>query len=345
VQDRGVVAPAEAAADVGIGAGRVLFAQPHGDLARTGHGAWYQEMQTLGLNYRMPEMAAAPSDEQREHFKLRKLLWNVAPKKHNELFGEHGTTKSPPPSNEQLFQAIVAAGVDLQHIHDAEAVSPGPGHRAFKMQDGQKFVDGGVLGLFHNWYSSDPADLAEKLASGGNVSTAQRWKTGMGGKGQSSDDDMASGGAEYVFHHRLAENSAFHGLHSALGLHIVTGPETLERSDWHASDDDNFGDTKGGHQQSYYKRAGRYEVLKKYGEISEYMVEHSVGLDEIRAIVCAKGETVRQKLIAELKSRGIHQIGGKPVEQVVVTSIHQARAQVKTAWAETQAARADGRTS
>jgi len=32
--------------------------------ARTGHGAWYQEMQTLGLNYRMPEMAAALGESQ-----------------------------------------------------------------------------------------------------------------------------------------------------------------------------------------------------------------------------------------------------------------------------------------
>jgi hypothetical protein len=295
-------------------------------------------MAELAEQLGMPQIAVPPGDEDREHMKLRKLLWNVSPKKHNELFGKLGDTPSPPPSSADLRVALKAAGLPLEQIDKAEVVSIGSGHRTVRIQDGQSFIDKGIHGLYHNWYSSDAKDLARKLASGGNVATAQRWKTGMGGYGQSSPSDMASGGADYVFHYafRADKDSAFSGLSAGHGLHIVTGAETLERADWHSCPHDNYGSTI---NDSFSDRKPRATALNTHKAGSgEVMVQNQVALDDIRAIVCNTAKK-RQDAISEFKSLGVHTIGGRPVEEVVVTSHAEAGALVKASWAATIQAR------
>lgn len=292
-----------------------------------------------------PKLSEPPSDEAREHLKLRKLLWNVDPKGHNDLFGELGSVASPPPDNAALRKMLVKKGLTEQQIDAAEIVSIGSGHRAVRVPDGQTFVDKGIHGLYHNWYSSDAKDLARKLASGGNVATAQRWKTGMGGFGLSSPSDMASGGADYVFHYvfRPDADHAFAGWHAQHGLHIVTGVETLERADWHSATNDNYGNSGGegggGSSHNFFKRGGRSTGLNKLkAGTGEVMVQNNVPLDDIRAIVC---QTAKQRTdaITEFKSLGVHTIGGRPVEDVVVTSHAEAGTLVKASWAATTLAR------
>lgn len=302
-----------------------------------------QALQQFAAAAGIPEMAGPPSEAAMEHYRLRKLIWNAAPAQHNAFFGQDGGKKSPPPTNAELRAAIKKAGLTDAQIDSAKVVSIGPGHRAVKVEDGQAFVDKGIHGLYHNWFSSDAKDMARKLAAGGNVATAQRWKTGMGGKGQSSPDDMHSGGGDYVFHYVFRpQDNYFGGLSSGHGIHIVTGPETLERTDWHAATGDNFGNCGGagvGHSDKFYNRKNRRSTLSAHSAGSgEVMVQNAVGLEEIRAIVCDSAKK-RADAISEFKALGVHTIGGRPVEDVVVTSHTQAAKNVSESWAATQAAR------
>lgn len=282
----------------------------------------------------LPDLAEPPTEEKRENFRLRKLLWNAAPSVHNKLFHAHQQKKSPPPSAAKLREALIKAGVKPEHVDKAEVVTIGSGHRTIRIPDGQRFVDQGVLGFRHNWYSSDARDLARKLAAGGNTSTAARWKTGMGGTGLSSEADMHSGGGDYVFNYVMKESTTgMSGLHSGHGLTVITGVDTLERADWHSAPNDNYGSTK---NNVFKKRSGRYEMPATANEV---MVQHSVGLDEVRAIYCDTDKK-RSDAIAEFKALGVHSIGGRPVEEVVVTSVAEAKKLIKDAWAKTQAERA-----
>ena len=64
--------------------------------ARKGHGAWYQEMQELGFNYRMPEMAAALGESQLKRLDSFIAKRRAAAKRYHKLLAKVPNLILPP---------------------------------------------------------------------------------------------------------------------------------------------------------------------------------------------------------------------------------------------------------
>ena len=64
--------------------------------ARKGHGAWYQEMQELGFNYRMPEMSAALGESQLKRLGFFITKRRVAAKRYRRLLAKVPNLILPP---------------------------------------------------------------------------------------------------------------------------------------------------------------------------------------------------------------------------------------------------------
>ena len=65
--------------------------------ARKNHGAWYQEMQALGFNYRMPEMSAALGESQLKRLDTFITKRRAAAKRYDKLFKNVPGLILPPP--------------------------------------------------------------------------------------------------------------------------------------------------------------------------------------------------------------------------------------------------------
>ena len=64
--------------------------------ARKGHGAWYQEMQELGFNYRMPEMSAALGESQLKRLGSFIMKRRAAAKRYRKLLAKVPNLILPP---------------------------------------------------------------------------------------------------------------------------------------------------------------------------------------------------------------------------------------------------------
>lgn len=288
-------------------------------------------MDGLAATLKLEALTKPPGEEDSERYKLTKALWNADAKQHAALCGLHGELT---PSLDELRAAVQkSTGSESEELR---VIETGPGHRAVAFQDGDKFVEKGQFGVRHNWYSSDPADLAASLKAGGGVlATTTRFKAGIGGTGLSSATDVTTGGAEYTFLYPalLSDSTAHAGLSAGHGITIFAGPETLERADWHSAKGDNYGHTTTTNS-GFLNRPKRH--ASKAG--CEMMFQHSVSNQEIRAIACDT-QAKRDQLVVELKKQGIHDFNGVPVEQVCVVGLAAVKERVLASWQQTKAAR------
>lgn len=84
---------------------------------RKGHGAWYQEMQELGFNYRMPEMSAALGESQLKRLDTFITKRRAAAKRYDTLLKNVANLILPPAEREQeksawhLYPVRLAPGI------------------------------------------------------------------------------------------------------------------------------------------------------------------------------------------------------------------------------------------
>ena len=107
--------------------------------ARKGHGAWYQEMQELGFNYRMPEMSAAIGESQLKRLDTFIAKRRSGARRYGELLKDIDGIILPPPERpyeqsawhlypirlapeiahrrDEIFAKLRAAGIGAQVHH------------------------------------------------------------------------------------------------------------------------------------------------------------------------------------------------------------------------------------
>ncbi|MFI6689283.1 hypothetical protein [Streptomyces sp. NPDC050485] len=163
--------------------------------------------------------------------------------------------------------------------------------------------------------------LASLLGTGVLASTEKRAAMGIGGGiGMSEQADKMTGGANSVFLRVKKTPSQPGG-----GMLIWDDPSVLmRRSDYYAYNGDHYGAINPAHQ-NYSENAITRDPMKiaKFSSSgNEVMFRNGIDLFGAEApsrIVCHTAAE-RNTILASLTSRGITQLGGKPVEDVLCTA-------------------------
>ncbi|MFD8732323.1 hypothetical protein [Streptomyces sp. NPDC059611] len=167
-------------------------------------------------------------------------------------------------------------------------------------------------------HSVNSGVLASLLGTGVLASTEKRAVMGIGsGVGMSEEDDKMTGGANSVFL-RVSDTPTY----LSGGQLIWDDPSVLlQRSDYYAYNGDHFGAINPAHSKYSSGSITRdpMKIAKFYGDGNEVMFRNGIdllGAEAPSRIVC-HSNAERSSILASFASRGITQLGGKPVEEVL----------------------------
>lgn len=164
--------------------------------------------------------------------------------------------------------------------------------------------------------NSMSVDSVYRVLTTGLMSTTERFSRGVVKNGISSVLDIDSGGADNVFTRIM--NAA---QRSKIQNHaVVLKPEIFDRTDWYAYNVDSYGSTNEAHfagrlapEEIFQRTMGD---LKHYSADNEQMFRTGIGVDYIEAIEV--GELDRDELLEGLREKGLSEVNGRPIEEVIV---------------------------
>jgi hypothetical protein len=158
-------------------------------------------------------------------------------------------------------------------------------------------------------------NLVDVLRSGVLASTERRRLMGVKtGLGKSESADMESGGAKSVFV-RVGSKSD-----GGTGLYWDQPGRLLRRADWYAYPSDHFGSLNPASSHSVSGQTRNPTTVAGFdGSLNEVMFRNGIDLfgSEAPTRICCGSTAVRDEILALLAERGITELGGKPVSQVV----------------------------
>ena len=171
-----------------------------------------------------------------------------------------------------------------------------------------------IRAIHHLWTGS--AKSIYRILTQGLMCTTERYSRGVMKSGMSSTTDIDTGGADSVFT-RIA-NEAERGKMS--GAVVVFKPEVFDRTDWYSYNYDTYGST-----DDYYfvDRLSPDTIFDNitnpnsyYSSCNEQMFRTGIGAGFVESIEV--DSNLRDGIIAELRSMGLEEIDGKPIEEVVI---------------------------
>jgi inorganic pyrophosphatase len=140
---------------------------------------------------------------------------------------------------------------------------------------------------------------------GGLLATTTRWTEGVGGGGMSSSTDVNTGGADYVFTTPLSQPNSSNSYD--LPLIYFSGERVFQRLDFWANQNDKFG-----------KRIGKNPAEQAVPGGYEVMLKGRLSFDDAEVLM-VNDQTMRTLIITKLRQKGITEIGGRPLEAVIMT--------------------------
>lgn len=164
--------------------------------------------------------------------------------------------------------------------------------------------------------NSMSVDSVYRVLTTGLMSTTERFSRGVVRNGISSVLDIDSGGADNVFTRIMnAEQRGKIQNHA-----VVLKPEIFDRTDWYAYNVDSYGSTNEAHfagrlapEEIFQRTMGD---LKHYSADNEQMFRTGIGVDYIEAIEV--DELDRDELLEGLHEKGLFEVNGRPIEEVIV---------------------------
>jgi hypothetical protein len=167
-----------------------------------------------------------------------------------------------------------------------------------------------VAGFIHDLSSGINEDTIVAMLAGDNeglLATTTRWSEGIGGEGMSSDTDVMTGGADYVFLRQKNTSALGEGASKRV---YVDRKSVLRRLDWYAYDHDRYGTQA----ESAIRNRDNVEQLKVNGlGDQETMVRRSVPVSEWTGMSLDPAR--RERILTRLEERGITEINGIPVAE------------------------------
>jgi superfamily I DNA/RNA helicase/DNA polymerase III epsilon subunit-like protein len=231
--------------------------------------------------------------------KLRKIEqdWDLTPYDVKLVTDAGGflTYKIPEESAEKIVEATGVGVLDHQFSHSNIG-----------------FYLASVIPDFYNKsLEENEAAYAEYLAgiitgdTAGLTATVHRFTEGAAAPGQSSNEDIISGSAMYVYTSPRDKNvpPRTWGEHE---YHLFYDPrKAYQRVDFYANYSDDWGKRAKARDVIDAARAGNYEVMFKHG----------LSIEDAGFLLV--GPETRKRILGILKDRGITEIAGKPVEKFV----------------------------
>lgn len=156
-----------------------------------------------------------------------------------------------------------------------------------------------------------------RILTQGLMCTTERYCRGVMRDGMSSTADIDTGGADSVFT-RIANGAQRGGMDGAV---VVFKPEVFDRTDWYSYGRDTYGSTD---DNSFAGRLSPDTIFAKitdpngfYPSGNEQMFRTGIGANFVESIEVDSHS--RDEIVAELHSMGLKEIGGRPIEEVVVS--------------------------
>ena len=160
------------------------------------------------------------------------------------------------------------------------------------------------------------AKSIHQILTQGLMCTTERYSRGIMKNGMSSIIDMDTGGADSVFT-RIA-NKAQRGKMD--GAVVVFKPEVFDRTDWYSYDKDTYGSTD---NKPFAGRLSPDAIFTRvtdpngyYLSGNEQMFRTGIGAKFVESIEVDSYS--RDGIITELRSMGLEEIDGRPIEEVVI---------------------------
>lgn len=173
---------------------------------------------------------------------------------------------------------------------------------------------GDDLRAIHNMGIASDEDLKMVLTQG-LMCTTERFSRGLMRGGLSSVRDMDSGGADNVFTRIMGkEKRAELG-----GVVLILKPEIFDRTDWYSYSSDTYGSTD---RSEFKKRMSPDEVFDfvansgDYIRNNEQMFRMGIGAEYIEGVEV--DAQFREEMIEKLHAKGVHELNGKKIEEVIV---------------------------
>ena len=167
-----------------------------------------------------------------------------------------------------------------------------------------------------HWLYMGSTKTIYQILTQGLMCTTERYSRGFMKNGMSSIDDMRTGGADSVFT-RIANKSRRGEMDGAV---VVFKPEVFDRTDWYSYSYDKFGSTD---DESFARRFSPDAIFTELTTPQDYdlsgneqMFRTGIGARFIESIEVDSSS--RDGIIAELRSMGLEEINGRPIEEVVV---------------------------
>lgn len=171
--------------------------------------------------------------------------------------------------------------------------------------------------------------LVNIIKTGGLASTKERAMLGTNSMGASSAEDVRTGGADSVFCRwgkKFGKYKPESFSYSYLGdkYRIIIKDDVLARTDWYTYGFDNYGhtryDTVYQHTAFSERLTAKETILQLdncYNAGNEIMFRQGIGSDMFKAIYTPDNH-YKNKLLSALKSEGITEINGIPIDKFVI---------------------------
>jgi hypothetical protein len=247
-------------------------------------------LNSLGVENGLGEV----SSESEEHFKINSYLWH-----HKKEYGDTGEALRL--ERQEVFPgyfALVDVGKQKEY--------------AKKYGDMVPVHEIGTQGV-----TEHGQELLASVLTSGILSSSERYRRGATYRGLSTEADFDSGGADSVFTRTTKNGEKFYNFGTP-NIKLVLNPEIYERTDWYAYNSDIYGSTR---KDDFKKRITPDRLFTSAVDDSlidnnEQMFRTGIPPDAID-LVLVSSEEVRLVVIDSMKQRGIEEVGGKKIEDLI----------------------------
>ena len=246
----------------------------------------------LEEDFQIPDALSEVPPEDEQKYKRARFAWQH----------KIGTELSPE-------QAESAEGLQQEEVFPGYTTYVEPGKHKEYLRHGEG------LRAVHELHSGDARSIARVLQTG-LMCSSERYTRGVMRNGMSTEEDFQTGGADSVFTRIQTPEQQRHGVYRAK---VILKPEVFDRTDWYTYEGDHFGSTE---DSEFASRAEPDEIFRKVAEgthfvgTNEQMFRTGIGPRYVESIVVYSYD--RDKIIADLKARGITEFDGKPIEDIII---------------------------